>query len=173
MKDNSMLIAIILLLVSIILLLVADAHAQVAVGWTDMNDPVADYCILYRSTNPDTGFLVLDFVTPLEGTAEYMYTDTTIAEGVPYYYRVAIVRDLDHSELSPWARALWRDKSGGVRTYYAHDFWPGMNQRNMLVVYTPIPDCELIWQWNYLSDLIAVKCAPFVGTVPTPALEPQ
>lgn len=161
-------------IVTAMLLFSMHVQAQVAVGWTDENDPHADYYILYRSMDPDTGFMVLDFVTPLEGTNEYMYADTTIAEGVPYYYRIAAVRDLDHSDLSPWGRALWRDKSGGTYAFYAYDYWPESERSNMLIVYTPIENCELIWRFVYpTGDLIAVKCAPFVGIVPTPILEPR
>jgi len=156
------------------LILSISAQAQIAIGWTDANDPHADYYILYRSADPDTGFLVLDFVTPLEGTHEYMYADTTISEGIPFYYRIAAVRDLDHSDLSPWARALWYDKSGGTYAFYACDYWIPTDRSNMLMIYTPIENCELIWRFLYpYNDLIAVRCAPFVGIVPTPELTPR
>lgn len=158
----------------LVLTLTGSASAQYALGWTDENTPPCDYFILYRSIDPDTGFLMLDFVIPLEGTVEYMYYDSTTIEGTPYYYRIAAVRDLDHSDLSTWSRGLWYDKSGGTFAFYAFEHWPGMDQRNMLIVYTPLDECELIWQFRYTDpDLIAVKCALFTGLVPTPAMSPR
>ena len=163
-----------LLCLFLILTLIGSASAQVVLGWTDENDPACDYFILYRSTSPDTGYLVLDFVTPLEGTVEYMYYDSTAVQGSPLYYKVAAVRDLDHSELSTWSRALWYDKSGGARAFYAFEYWPGMGQRNMLIVYTPLDECELLWSFRYTDlDLVAVKCALFTGTVPPIRVTPE
>ena len=165
---------IFLICMLLVLCMTGSASAQFALGWTDENDPACDYYVLYRSAHPDTGYLVLDFITPLEGTQEYMYYDSTaVNQGTPYYYKVAAVRDLDHSELSAWSRALWYDKSGGALTFYAHEYWPGMDHRNMLVVYTPLDACELLWSFRYTDpDLVAVKCAQFTGTVPTVRLTP-
>jgi hypothetical protein len=158
----------------LVLLMTGSASAQFALGWTDENDPPADYYILYRSAHPDTGYLMLDFVTPLGETQEYMYYDSTAVEGTPYYYRVAAVRDLDHSDLSSWSRGLWYDKSGGTFAFYTFEHWPGMDQRNMLIVYTPLEECELLWSFRYTDpDLIAVKCAPFTGTVPPISITPR
>ncbi len=157
----------------LILCMVGSASAQVTLGWTDDNDPACDYFILYRSASPDTGYLMLDFVTPLEGTQQYMYYDSTAAQGIPTYYKVAAVRDLDHSDLGPWSRALWYDKSGGARAFYSYEYWPGMELRNMLIVYTPLDECELLWSFRYTDpDLVAVKCAQFTGTVPAVNLIP-
>lgn len=152
----------------------AQEFPGIGLGWEDPNDPPCDYYILYRSEHPDTGFLVWDFITPLQGTNIYMTVDTTAVEGVPYFYRIAAVRDLDHSSLSPWSRALWHDKTGGAYTYLAAEYWNGGDLTNMLVVYTPIADCDLVWRFIYpTGDLIAVKCAPFSGVVPPINLTPQ
>lgn len=158
----------------LVLILTGSASAQYVLGWADENNPHCDYYILYRSVAPDTGFLILNFVTPLEGTNQYMYYDSTAAQGIPHYYKVAAVRDLDHSELSPWVRGLWYDKSGGTYAFYAFEYWPGMGLRNLLIVFTPLDECELIWVFRYADfDLIAVKCAPFTGTVPIPTVSPR
>lgn len=158
----------------LVLVFTGSASAQFALGWTDENTPPCDYYILYRSADPDTGFLMLEFVTPLEGTQTYMYYDSTVVQGTPYYYKVAAVRDLDHSDLSTWARGLWYDKSAGTYAFYEFEHWPGMDQRNMLIVYTPLEECELIWQFRYTDpDLVAVKCAPFSGTVPPITVTPR
>lgn len=158
----------------LVLLMTGSASAQYALGWTDENDPPADYYILYRSAHPDTGYLMLDFVTPLGETQEYMYYDSTAVQSVPYYYRSAAVRDLAHSDLSLWSRARWEDMSGGTYTFYEFEHWPGMDQRNMLIVYTPLEECELLWSFRYTDpDLIAVKCAPFAGTVPPISITPR
>ena len=158
----------------LVLTVTGSAAAQFALGWTDTNDPPADYFILYRSAHPDTGYLMLDFVTPLEGTVEYMYYDSTTASGTPYYYKIAAVRDLAMSELGSWSRGLWEDMSSGTYPFYEFEYWPGMGERNMLIVYTPLEECELLWQFRYLDpDLIAVKCAPFAGTVPSISLTPR
>lgn len=172
MKRHFMLCLVLVL----VLLMTGSASAQFALGWTDENDPSADYFILYRSSHPDTGFLMLDFVTPLEGTQEYMYYDSTAVAGEAYYYRVAAVRDLAHSELGPWSRARWEDMSGGTYPFYAFEYWPGTEEdkTNMLIVFTPLENCELLWMFRYLQpDLIAVKCAPFAGTVPPVSITPR
>jgi len=165
----------IIFIILVLLLVALPTVAQPwAVGWTDENDPPADYFILYRSMHPDTGYLMLDFVTPLEGTNEYMYADTTVVAGTPYYYRVSAVRDLDCSEMGPWSRGLWYDKSNGTYAYYEVEYWPGMEpSQNMLMVYTPLENCELLWRWLYADDLVAVKCAPFSGVVPPIRIQPQ
>lgn len=157
----------------LLVLVTSPASAQYALGWTDENDPHAEYYILYRSVYPDTGYLMLDFVTPLEGTNEYMYYDSTATQGTPNYYKIAAVRDLDHSDLSAWSRGLWYDKSGGTHAFLSFEYWPGMESRNMLMVYTPLDQCELLWSFRYTQpDLVAVKCAPFTGTVPAPSISP-
>jgi len=155
------------------MLLAISVQAQLVIGWTDVNNPPADYYILYRSAHPDTGFIILDFVTPLEGTQEYMYYDSLLAEGIPQYYRVSAVRDLMASEFSPWCRGLYYDRSDGARLYFAYEYWPGMDKQNLLKVFTPVENCELIWQFRFTDDLVAVKCLPFSGTVAQPEVKPE
>lgn len=161
----------IVILAALLLMLSGMAVAQgtALLAWNDSvveaTHGPADYFILWRSEQSDTGFVSI-------GETEDMFcVDIAVPNDLRVYYRVSSVRGyLASNKGGPnsWASILWLDYTNGqFNTVRMHEYYPG-DLRVLLVVWPPNNTCAVI-QWDYgVMDRLSIECemSPF----PAPTL---
>lgn len=75
--------------------------SSITIKWVESQEDHFLAYRIYRSTNPDVEETDGNFIRGLDNRSQTSYPDGSLMEGQTYYYRIAVVNDLEETALSP------------------------------------------------------------------------